>query len=100
MTATLQRGLLGMRPAVPAGLEVAGRCLPAADAVISSDWYDVIPLPRGRTGLVVGDVLGHNPAATTVMAQLRGAAHALADLDLAPAELLGRLNRSARRCGT
>jgi hypothetical protein len=95
MTAALQRGLLGTRPAVPAGLEVAGRCLPAAGSMISSDWYEVIPLPRGRTGLVVGDVLGHNPAATTVMAQLRGAAHALADLDLAPAELLGRLNRSA-----
>lgn len=95
MTAALQRGLLATRPAVPAGLEVAGRCLPAAGSVIGSDWYDVIPLPRGRTGLVVGDVLGHSPAATALMAQLRGAAHALADLDLAPAELLGRLNRSA-----
>jgi hypothetical protein len=95
MTAALQRGLRGTRPVAPAGLEVAGRCLPADGYPIGSDWYDVIPLPGGRTGLIVGDVLGHGPAATATMAQLRGAARALADLDLVPAELLGQLNRAA-----
>jgi len=90
----LQRGLLAARPAMPSGLEVAGRCLPTAGHVIGGDWYDIIPLPGGRTGLVVGDVMGHGPEAATVMAQLRAAAHALADLDLAPAELLQRLNRT------
>jgi serine phosphatase RsbU (regulator of sigma subunit) len=90
----LQRGLLVNKPAIPAGLEVAGRCLPTAGHVIGGDWYDIIPLPGGRTGLVVGDVMGHGPEAAAVMAQLRAAAHALADLDLAPAELLQRLNRS------
>jgi Stage II sporulation protein E (SpoIIE)/GAF domain len=90
----LLRGLLAAKPAVPSGLEVAGRCLPTAGHVIGGDWYDIIPLPGGRTGLVVGDVMGHGPEAAAVMAQLRAAAHALADLDLAPAELLQRLNRS------
>jgi hypothetical protein len=90
----LQRGLLAAKPAIPSGLEVAGRCLPTAGHVIGGDWYDIIPLPGGRTGLVVGDVMGHGPEAAAVMAQLRAAAHALADLDLAPAELLQRLNRS------
>jgi hypothetical protein len=90
----LQRGLLAAKPATPSGLEVAGRCLPAAGHVIGGDWYDVIPLPGGRTGLVVGDVMGHGPEAAAVMAQLRATAHALADLDLLPAELLKRLNRS------
>jgi len=90
----LQRGLLAAKPAMPAGLEIAGRCLPTAGHVIGGDWYDIIPLPGDRTGLVVGDVMGHGPEAAAVMAQLRAAAHALADLDLAPAELLGRLNRS------
>ena len=89
----LQRGLLAAEPAMPSGLELAGRCLPAAGHVIGGDWYDVIPLPGGRTGLVVGDVMGHGPEAAAVMAQLRAAAHALADLDLAPADLLQRLNR-------
>ncbi len=89
----LQRGLLAAEPAMPSGLELAGRCLPAAGHVIGGDWYDVIPLPGGRTGLVVGDVMGHGPEAAAVMAQLRAAAHALADLDLAPADLLKGLNR-------
>jgi hypothetical protein len=89
----LQRGLLAAEPVMPSGLDMAGRCLPAAGHVIGGDWYDVIPLPGGRTGLVVGDVMGHGPEAAAVMAQLRTAAHALADLDLAPADLLQRLNR-------
>jgi serine phosphatase RsbU (regulator of sigma subunit) len=89
----LQRGLLAAEPVIPPGLEMAGRCLPAAGHVIGGDWYDVIPLPGNRTGLVVGDVMGHGPEAAAVMAQLRTTAHALADLDLAPADLLQRLNR-------
>jgi len=89
----LQRGLLAAEPVMPPGLDMAGRCLPAAGHVIGGDWYDVIPLPGNRTGLVVGDVMGHGPEAAAVMAQLRTTAHALADLDLAPADLLQRLNR-------
>jgi hypothetical protein len=89
----LQRGLLAAEPPMPSGLEVAGRCLPAAGHVIGGDWYDIIPLGGDRTGLVVGDVMGHGPEAAAVMAQLRAAAHALADLDLEPADLLQRLNR-------
>jgi hypothetical protein len=89
----LQRGLMAAEPVIPPGLEMAGRCLPAAGHVIGGDWYDVIPLPGNRTGLVVGDVMGHGPEAAAVMAQLRTTAHALADLDLAPADLLQRLNR-------
>ncbi len=89
----LQRGLLAAEPVTPPGLELAGRCLPAAGHVIGGDWYDVIPLSASRTGLVVGDVMGHGPEAAAIMAQLRTAARALADLDLAPADLLQRLNR-------
>ena len=89
----LQRGLLAAEPPMPSGLEVAGRCLPAAGHVIGGDWYDIIPLGSDRTGLVVGDVMGHGPEAAAVMAQLRAVAHALADLDLEPADLLQRLNR-------
>jgi hypothetical protein len=90
----LQRGLLVAEPPVPSGLEIAGRCLPAAGHAIGGDWYDIVPLPGERTGIIVGDVMGHGPEAAAVMAQLRAAAHALADLDLVPAELLQRLNRS------
>ena len=87
------------RPAVsrvaPGRLEIAGRCLPAAGSDAGGDWYDIIPLPGERTGLIVGDVMGHGPAAATVMTRLSAAAYALADLDLPPGEVLRQLNRTA-----
>jgi Stage II sporulation protein E (SpoIIE)/GAF domain len=95
MADALDRGLPAATPAVPAVLEIAGRCVPTSGHLIGGDWWDVIPLPDDRTGLVVGDVMGHGPETVAVMAQLRAAARALADLDLAPAELLLRLNKWA-----
>lgn len=89
----LQRGLLAAEPVQPQGVEVEGRCLPAAGNLIGGDWYDLIPLPRRRTGIVVGDVMGHGPEAAAVMAQLRAAGHVLAELDIEPDEFLARLNR-------
>lgn len=91
---TLQRSLLAVTPPVPAGIEVAARCLPADGQIVGGDWYDIIPLPGGRIGLIVGDVMGHGPEAAAVMAQMRTAAHALAQLDLQPGELLGHLDRT------
>jgi serine phosphatase RsbU (regulator of sigma subunit) len=90
---TLQHSLLAAEPKAPQGLEVAARCLPASGQIVGGDWYDLITLPAGRSGLIVGDVMGHGPEAAAVMAQLRTAAHALAKLDLQPAELLGHLDQ-------
>src|SRR5207302_1239065 len=39
-------------------LEVAAVYLPASDAAMGGDWYDVFPVDGG-TCLVVGDVAGH-----------------------------------------
>jgi serine phosphatase RsbU (regulator of sigma subunit) len=91
----LQRGLLPGRPKAPAGLQVAHRYLPAGDSVVGGDWHDVVALPGGRAALIVGDAMGHGPEAAAVMVQLRTAAHTLADLDLAPAEILRRLDKMA-----
>ncbi|MER6619147.1 SpoIIE family protein phosphatase [Streptomyces sp. NPDC000931] len=38
---------------------------------IGGDWYDLIPLPGGRVGAVIGDVQGHDTHAAAVMGQLR-----------------------------
>lgn len=76
-------------------LEIAGRCLPATGCEAGGDWYDIVPLPGGRTGLIVGDVMGHGPVAATVMTRLSAAAYTLADLDLPPAEVMRQLNRLA-----
>ena len=89
----LQRGLQDSDPPRPELLEVAAQCLPADGQLIGGDWYSITPLPAGRTGLVVGDVMGHGPEAAAVMAQLRTAARALSQLDLPPAELLRQLDR-------
>lgn len=81
-----------------AGLEVAGRCLPA-DGLAGGDWYDIIPQAAGRTGLIVGDVMGHGIEAAATMAQLRAAAYELAGLGITPAELLTRLDRTTMAFG-
>jgi Stage II sporulation protein E (SpoIIE)/GAF domain len=87
------------RPAVAlvpqGGLEIAGRCLPAMGCDAGGDWYDIIPLSGERTGLIVGDVMGHGPLAATVMTRLSAAAYALADVELPPAEVVRQLNRTA-----
>jgi hypothetical protein len=88
----IQYALLPAEPVSPAEIEVCGRCIPA-DGLIGGDWYDVIPLAPGRAGLVVGDVMGHGIGAAATMGQLRAAARALAELELAPGDMLARLDR-------
>jgi hypothetical protein len=90
----LQRGLLPRQiPPVP-GLQVCYRYIPAeTSAEIGGDWFDVIPLPRNRCALVVGDVAGHGISAASLMGQLRIATHTLATFDLIPAQVLARLDQ-------
>ncbi|MFB7652425.1 MULTISPECIES: SpoIIE family protein phosphatase [unclassified Streptomyces] len=74
-------------------METAGAYLPAAGgAEIGGDWFDAIELPSLRTALVVGDVTGHGLHATATMGRLRTAVQTLADLELAPDELLTHLD--------
>jgi len=94
-TDALRRGLVPVTPPVPDHVEVAWRSMPAPGHLVGGDWWDIVGLPGGRTGLVVGDVMGHGLTAAMLLAQLRAAAHTLADLDLEPAELMRRLDRSA-----
>ena len=94
--AVLQRSLLpGRLPAVP-GLEVAGRYLPGGTGGVGGDWYDVFPLPGGRTGVAIGDVVGRGMAAAVVMGRLRSALRAYALETADPAEVLERLDRKAQ----
>ncbi|MEV7726150.1 SpoIIE family protein phosphatase [Streptomyces sp. NPDC087917] len=89
---TLQRSLTNSAlPEVP-GLELTGRYLPASDHDVGGDWFDVIQLPRGRTGLVIGDVMGHGIHAAAVMGQLRTAVRTLARLDVPPEQMLRSLD--------
>jgi len=91
---TLQRSLLPERmPHLP-GLAVAARYLPAAaEAEVGGDWYDVIPMPGGSIGLVMGDVAGKGLAAASMVGQLRSALRAYALEGHAPAQAIEQLNR-------
>ncbi|WP_143677398.1 PP2C family protein-serine/threonine phosphatase, partial [Streptomyces scabiei] len=95
---TLQRSLLPVTPVQREGLDIAARYRPALSDV-GGDWYDVLPLGPGRTGLVVGDVMGKGVQAAAIMGQLSSATRALARLDLQPAELLRHLDDIAGSLG-
>jgi PAS domain S-box-containing protein len=89
----LQRAILG--PArLPAGF--AARYEPAGRPLeVGGDWFDIVELPDGRTGIVVGDCVGHGLDAATVMGQLRSACRAVLLQDASPAQTLSALDRFA-----
>ncbi|MGX1885035.1 SpoIIE family protein phosphatase [Streptomyces sp. NPDC055287] len=89
----LQHSLLPQNLPQLSGVELAYRYLPADNkAGVGGDWFDVIALSGTRVGLVVGDVVGHGLRAAATMGRLRTSVRALARLDLAPDELLARLD--------
>ncbi|WP_328500123.1 SpoIIE family protein phosphatase [Streptomyces sp. NBC_00457] len=88
----LQRSLLPQSLPRTAALDAASRYLPAARAGVGGDWFDVIPLSGMRVAMVVGDVVGRGIQASATMGRLRTAVRTLADIDLAPDELLTHLD--------
>ncbi len=95
---TLQRSLLPAALPVLDRLGLAVRYLPAAEGTrAGGDWYDVLDLDPHTVAVVVGDVVGHGPAAAAVMGQLRSALTAYLLQDHSPARALGWLTRFARR---
>lgn len=97
----LQRSLLPSRLPRVSGVELAARSVPGnARNRVGGDWYDAITLPTGQVLLVVGDVVGHDLPAATVMSQLRNSVRAYALEDSSPASVLTRVNRTAYLLGT
>ncbi|GAA4860130.1 SpoIIE family protein phosphatase [Kitasatospora terrestris] len=90
----LQRAMLPRSlPRLP-GVASAARYLPSTEGMqIGGDWYDLLRLPDGRVGLVIGDVQGHNAEATAVMGQLRSGLRAYATDGHDPAATLARTSR-------
>jgi serine phosphatase RsbU (regulator of sigma subunit) len=91
---TLQRSVLPDRlPEIP-GVETAARYLPGSGALgVGGDWYDVLPLSRGRVALVVGDVVGKGVEAAATMAQIRNAVRVYALEGLKPSTIIARLQK-------
>ncbi|MFF8955024.1 SpoIIE family protein phosphatase [Streptomyces sp. NPDC014894] len=87
----LQQAMLPRRiPEVP-GAQIAVRYRSARmGRDIGGDWYDIIPLPGGRVGAVIGDVQGHDTDAAAVMGQLRIVLRAYAAEGHTPATVMAR----------
>ncbi|NYI05104.1 PP2C family protein-serine/threonine phosphatase [Allostreptomyces psammosilenae] len=87
----LQQVMLpGRVPPVP-GADIAVRYRSAQTGrEVGGDWYDVVPLPGRRVGLVVGDVQGHDVHASAIMGQVRIALRAYATEGHAPPTVLTR----------
>jgi PAS domain S-box-containing protein len=92
---TLQHAILAPTE-LPHGF--AARYTPAVPPLeVGGDWYDVIPLPGQRTGVVAGDCVGRGLPAAAVMGQLRSASQAVLLRAPGPAEALADLDTFASR---
>ncbi|PRY13555.1 SpoIIE family protein phosphatase [Kineococcus rhizosphaerae] len=95
----MQRALLPELADRIGPLALSGLYRPASDlAQVGGDWYDAFALPDGSTGLVIGDVAGHDLHAATRMGAIRHKLRALAGDRVAPAsEVVARLDRVVQR---
>jgi len=87
---SIQQALLPRSSPLIPGFSVSGLSIPAGS--VGGDWYDFIPLPDGRWGLVLADVSGKGTAAALLMSATRGMLRSLAQTGSGPAEVLTRLN--------
>jgi len=86
----LQRSLLPERLPAHPRLELAARYRPSGFAAqVGGDWYDALILDDDRTGLMIGDIVGHGVRAATTMGELR----AFAIEGHPPGEALRHLDR-------
>lgn len=89
--ADAQKALLPARlPQIP-GLQLAAYYETSRYA--GGDYYDVVPLPDGRWGLLLADAAGHGAPAAMLMAMTHAVFHAQTDTLASPPLLLDRLNR-------
>jgi len=87
----IQQALLPKSSPYIPGFMVSGLSVPAR--AVGGDWYDFIPFPDGRWGLVLADVSGKGTAAALLMSATRGMLRSLAEACSTPGEVLTRLNQ-------
>lgn len=94
----LQEHLLARELPIVDGVALAAHYQPAGEHLqAGGDWYQAIDLGEGKLAVVVGDVVGHGLAASTVMARLRIALAAYLVEGHGPAEALRLLSAAATR---
>jgi sigma-B regulation protein RsbU (phosphoserine phosphatase) len=86
----IQQALLPKSSPYVPGFAISGLSVPAR--AVGGDWYDFIPFPDGRWGLVLADVSGKGTAAALLMSATRGMLRSLAEACCTPGEVLTKLN--------
>jgi phosphoserine phosphatase RsbU/P len=86
----MQQALLPKSSPYIPGFVISGLTVPAS--AVGGDWYDFIPFPDGRWGLVLADVSGKGTAAALLMSATRGMLRSLAEACRTPGEVLTKLN--------
>jgi len=89
--AEIQRGLLPVQAPHVSGVDLAG--YNAACHTVGGDYYDFLPYPDGRVGVLVGDVAGKGMPAALLMSSLQARVQVLFDDPTNLAALVTRLNR-------
>jgi serine phosphatase RsbU (regulator of sigma subunit) len=86
----IQMSLLPQGPFTAPGLSVAAMCAPARE--VGGDYYDFLPRPDGRVGLLIADVSGKGTSAALYMAELKGLMLSLSRIHSSPRALLIEAN--------
>ncbi len=88
----VQSDLLPSRPPVLPGYDIAAVNVPTSQ--IGGDYYDYIPLPGSRLGLVIADVAGKGVPAALIMASVRAMLHTLLLEDRELQDVIASVNRA------
>jgi sigma-B regulation protein RsbU (phosphoserine phosphatase) len=88
----IQEQLLPEKPPEIAGFDIAAASRPCSQ--VGGDFYDFVPLGKGRMAVVIADVAGKGVPAALLMATARAGMRAHLEATTEPRQLNRRLNRN------
>lgn len=87
---TIQKSFLPNTKPVVKGLDIDGRCLPAAE--VGGDYFDFFKIEPDKIGIVIADVTGKGTSAAFYMAVVKGLMLSLSQNIQSPKTVLSELN--------
>ncbi len=91
----IQESFLPESGALWRGFHAVAHFEPVAD--LGGDYYDILPMPDGRTAVTIGDVSGHGLPTGLVAAAARASLATFVELGLPPGDAFVRLGRRTER---
>jgi len=86
----IQESILPKQIPAPPGWQITAHWQPARS--VSGDYYDFLPYPDGRLGLLIADVTGKGVSAALVMAVTCSVLRAVVGSEISPGAVLERVN--------